>query len=397
MNVINFLNSSWFILFFYIAIVALVIKFRKKFEFQAKFIALYKTKIGLRLMKKLARRHRNLIILLGYTGIGIGFIGMVLITYMILKGFLLLFLQPSAPPTLSLVLPGVRVPGSPVFVPFWFGIIALFIVVVVHEFSHGLVSLAHNIKVKSSGLVLFGPIFGAFVEPDEKVVVKKPETVQYSVFAAGPFSNILLALLALLLMAAIINPAYSSMMHETGFSFSSIKEGTPAYLSNITAGEKFNYFNGEKITNAEDLLVKLKNTKPNQKITLSFINSTTNITKSVILAEHPEHKTRGYLGVLGINTEFSINKGTNRALFSLLSIIKELFKWIFILSLGIGLANLLPLGPVDGGRMLQLALHRSYGKKRGNKLWARISLVFFIMILILILFPIFKSLLGNFF
>ena len=34
----------------------------------------------------------------------------------------------------------------------------------------------------------------------------------------------------------------------------------------------------------------------------------------------------------------------------------ELFQWIFMLNLGIGLFNLLPLKPLDGGYMLEILL-----------------------------------------
>ena len=57
---------------------------------------------------------------------------------------------PSAPPTMSLVIPGIQIPGSPVFIPFWYGILALFCVVVIHEFGHGIVARANGIKIQQT-------------------------------------------------------------------------------------------------------------------------------------------------------------------------------------------------------------------------------------------------------
>ena len=55
--------------------------------------------------------------------------------------------------------------------------------------------------------------------------------------------------------------------------------------------------------------------------------------------------------------------------------------WLYILNLGIGLFNLLPLGPVDGGRMLQTALLRFFSEKRANAIWKNVS-IFFLMVII---------------
>ena len=58
-----------------------------------------------------------------------------------------------------------------------------------------------------------------------------------------------------------------------------------------------------------------------------------------------------------------------------------LFVFLYILNFGIGLFNLVPIGPLDGGRMLQLPLHKYFGEKKGNRVLAYVSLVFFIIIL----------------
>ena len=64
---------------------------------------------------------------------------------------------------------------------------------------------------------------------------------------------------------------------------------------------------------------------------------------------------------------------------------------MFILSLGIGLANLMPLGPVDGGRMLYLSMIDMFGKEKASKWLVKISMVVYVTLLVLILVPIIKS------
>ena len=77
----------------------------------------------------------------------------------------------------------------------------------------------------------------------------------------------------------------------------------------------------------------------------------------------------------------------------------ELFSLIGVLSLGIGLANLLPIAPLDGGKMLQQALHKVKGdEKKGNRALVKISLFFFLIILLLmspVLKASFKALFGS--
>ena len=111
--------QTWFVIGFYAALVLLIIIFRKKFEFQAKFIALLKTKLGLSWMDKIAKKYPKLVRALGYVGIWVGYIGMGVITYFIFYGLYILVTKPAAPATFAPVIPGVKIPGSPVFVPFW--------------------------------------------------------------------------------------------------------------------------------------------------------------------------------------------------------------------------------------------------------------------------------------
>ena len=200
-GIINFILKYKYIILFYLTIIVLAYINRKKIEVQAKIIFLYRMKWGLKWMDKYSSKYREWVILLGYIGVGAGFVGLVFISYMLIKNLYQLFLVPDTISGVSLVLPGVEVPGLGIL-PFWHWIIAIFIIAIVHEFAHGIVARAHNIKVKNTGIVLFGPIIGAFVEPDEQNLSKQSDIKQYSVLAAGAFSNVLLAIVPLILLAA---------------------------------------------------------------------------------------------------------------------------------------------------------------------------------------------------
>ncbi|MBR1611810.1 MAG: membrane-associated Zn-dependent protease, partial [Methanobrevibacter sp.] len=80
-------------------------------------------------------------------GVIVAFGAMIFITYTIISTLPSVFETPSV----SIVIPGVDVPGSPIYVPLGYGLISLATVLVVHEFSHGVQSIGENIPIKSIG------------------------------------------------------------------------------------------------------------------------------------------------------------------------------------------------------------------------------------------------------
>jgi len=343
-------------------------------------------KFGIKFIDKFSKKHSEVIKLLGYIGVGVGFIGMISIFVFVLQQFYMLFTNPAAPAAFSLVIPGVHIPGSPIDIPLWV-IIALFLVVVVHEAGHGLVSKAHGIPIKSTGVVFFGPIIGAFVEPDEKKLFKEKDIVQYSVFAAGPFANALFAIVTAVIMLFVLNPLTNAMVDPTGFSVASVDDGLPAQLAGVQPGITYSAINGINVTSPSDLTNALSCVRPNETVTLSSHNETL----TVITAVHPDDPGRGYLGVRGISSEFEVKEGIPKWFFAIFRWLSELFFWIFTLNLGLGAANLLPLGPVDGGRMFQLALAKIFGEKKGNLIWSKTGLVLLLIIVFLVFIPIIRA------
>ncbi|MFC1648167.1 site-2 protease family protein [Nanoarchaeota archaeon] len=383
MGIISFLASWQFVLIFYVALVLLIYKNREKFEFQGKVVAMYRTQIGIKAMQKLADRFRKPIIWLAYVGIVVGYLGMLVILYFILLGMWNLIFVPNAPATLAPVIPGVKIPGSPIFVPFWYGMLSIFIVIVIHEFSHGVVSKAHKIPVKNSGFVMFGPIPGAFVEPDEKELKKRKPAVQNSLFAAGPFSNIITALIILGVFAFAVNPFISNAFQPSGFNLVDVTDGLPASIAGLDTTTLYTHVGDIPVSGTAEFIQALEELKPGETVLIGSEGSM----NEVVATEHPDDTEKGYIGVHCCTTQF-----TNQGFWLQFTlIILELLNWVFILSLGLGLANLLPLGPVDGGRMYQLVCHKFFGKKKGDVIWAKTAFIMLALIVILIFTPILKA------
>lgn len=385
---LNVLDEYKWVILFYAALIYLIYHFREKFDWQAKFVGLYRTKVGLKLMDRLGK-HEKIVKTLGYIGVVVGFIGMLFIVFTLFKGLFDLLFVPGAPPVVSPVIPGVPIPGLGIKVPLIFGWLSLFIVIVIHEFSHGVVARAHKIPVKSSGLMVFGPLGGAFVEPEEKKLNKAKKSAQLSVFAAGPFSNILSSIIFLLIIMFVLAPATGALLDD-GILFKEIQPGFPAAEAGLEAGVVYTMVNEQPVANWNDFYTAIDGVKPGDSILFEAGGKEPVL---VTATEHPADPEKGYFGVVPGN---NVIEGYGW-LFWLLTKLSSLFMWVFILGLGIGLANLLPFWAVDGGRMLLLSAQHFFGEKTGKKIWSNLTYVIIGLLSILILIPfVIKPIIGFF-
>ena len=62
-------------------------------------------------------------------------------------------------------------------------------------------------------------------------------------------------------------------------------------------------------------------------------------------------------------------------------------RWLYLLSFGIGLFNLLPLPIVDGGRMVQTFLRKLKGQVQGDKRYQQLGLFFLLILILNLLLP----------
>jgi len=181
MSIISTLLEFKIVILFYVGIVSLLYLNRKKFDKEGPFIFLYRTKLGLNLMDKVSSKYGKIVRAWGYVGIVIAYIGFFLITFLIIQNAIDLIIDKPGTTGGSPVIPGLPIAGLGITFPLITGWISLFILIIVHEFAHGVVARAHNVKVKSSGLAFFGPLLGAFVEPDDKQLLKKSHKIRNSV------------------------------------------------------------------------------------------------------------------------------------------------------------------------------------------------------------------------
>ncbi|MFH1376659.1 MAG: site-2 protease family protein [Candidatus Woesearchaeota archaeon] len=382
------------LIIFGIILLIFILTHKKKVEFQkilgpVVYFVLYRTKIGLVLMDKLAKRSPRFLNVLAYVSISVGFIGMAFILYFLVQGAYGFFFQ-NQPSPVGLILPGVKVPGLPTL-SFFHWIAAIFILAVVHEFSHGVFARLYDIKIKSSGFAFFGIILpiipAAFVEPDEKQLVSAPKKQQLAILSAGSFANVITALVFLLILFFVMTPGVNSVVELKGVTLAIIEDNSPAFEAGMQAGEEVISINNIEIKDIKEFTGELSKLVPHQKVTIVTKNNTYTPT----LGENPDNSSKSYLGVQVTPTE----KGyTADALAKYGKIPLDVFMWLsilvmwaFIANLGVGLFNLLPLGPLDGGKMFHVALQAIFkDEKKVKVIWGALA-IFLVILLIILLAP----------
>ncbi|HLC58336.1 MAG TPA: site-2 protease family protein [Candidatus Nanoarchaeia archaeon] len=369
-----------FLLVFYAILLVIFKIYRNKFEVQWKIFALYKTSWGIKLMDRIAKKFPKFLNVIGIIGIWIGFIGMAVTTAFIFYATYKFLFVPNTAVALAPLLPGVSISEGLPILSFWHWIIAILFVAIIHEASHGIYARLKNVKIKSSGFAFLGPILAAFVEPDEKQLEKKPIKDQLLVFSAGPFSNIIQAIIIFLFLGFIFAPIVSSMSEINGIVVGNINESLPINQSGLRAGHIIQEIDGFKIDNTKILGNVLENKKPGDTVLVKANETSYN----VILSSNPKDKEKAFFGIgfSKYSTQLKNNSTSFVWLHKVLSWIGMLLFWIFNIALGVGLFNLLPLGPVDGGRMFYAGMSKFTSKKKAMKILSIISLIILGLILI---------------
>lgn len=364
------------------------------------YFAMLRTSLGLKAMDWLGTKFRKPFQWFGVASVIVGFAGMGLITYQLIKSTIQLFVNPAAAPGIQPVLPFAA--KGVFFVPFSYWIISIFVIAVIHEFAHGVLARAYNMNVKSSGFAFLGAIVpvvpAAFVEPDEEQLKKRSAWQQLSVFAAGPGANIFMAIAMIFVFGIQLPFVPASVTHATtlvdinelgtnlitfsGFKVTTVEPSSPADGAGIRVGQTITALNGVPVSERDQILETLASLKPGQTTTVKIGDEE----KTVVLTEHPSDATKGYLGIQFDSETVYAQSAIDRygvTFTSVLYFLVSLTIWVFLLSLGIGLFNLIPLGPIDGGRMFKLALERLTGsEENGARIWKVVSYGILGMILV---------------
>ncbi len=305
------------------------------------------------------------------SGLGILIVGLAFFTINIP-----LFFLPTAEGTSSAIAVTPVIPGITIsFQSLPYFIVAIMIGAIVHEFAHGIAARVEEVDLKSTGIFIFLVLFGAFVEPDEKVFNQKSRRSKVRIMAAGALANMAVAGIFMLILilpfgfTLLITPLYHT--EASGALIIDTVPENPAAQADIKAGYAIiaiNSSNGYKtISSAADFQQYANSSiSPYQNLTFHFANNRKPITLETVPREDDDSK-----GFIGIRTwqYFKSRFFKPSPLVNLIPYwVLNTILYVFMLNLMLAMINLLPIPFLDGDKLLTAFL----GPKFSNYLpWIR--------------------------
>ena len=185
----------------------------------------------------------------------------------------------------------------------------------------------------------------------------------------------------------------NAIFEPQGFTFTTVANNSPAMAIGLPTNTVFNEINGKPVNSQTELATFLLTVKPGESIVMA---SETN-TYSLKTISHPDNESRSYIGIMNIQNHLVPKFSVPPFTLPILLFVSELLLMILILNIGVGTFNLIPMGPIDGGKMYLIGMTKLFGEKNGKKIWANTSLALFALILFLlspIIIAVGKAIIG---
>lgn len=343
------------------------------------------TKRGLKFINNTAETHKRGWRIFGTAAAIVGFALMVLMLVILILNAAFIITRPgAAPPGIVLVIPGLTIPLLE-------GLVAIFSVLLMHEFSHGFVLRAQDLPIKSVGAMAFIAIPGAFVEPDKERFERARIMQRLRVYGAGSLANILFAMLCLFILLVTVVPLPGVYVWTV-----SENKDAPAY-GVLKPGMRLYSINGVQMNEWADYYYFMQGVSPRDNLTIKTDDDTITLTA----APSPENENRGYLGITPVSA-FPRSNFID-PIFTLAMIgygirgypvfnpycnstylpwpVVSVLTWIFLLNFGIGLIQLLPAVPLDGGYILQGVIERASSERTAKRVVRVLSFIVLALIL----------------
>jgi membrane-associated protease RseP (regulator of RpoE activity) len=264
----------------------------------------------------------------------------------------------SAYGAINAQVPGVAplIPG--ITLPFLAGIVSLAIILVVHEASHGILSRVAGVKIRKTGLILFGIIpVGAFVDPDERALNRLKKIEQHRIFIAGIAANMLFALIFLVVMMLLGTYALPYVLQHSVVVEATVANSPACNV--ISPGSLLLGVNGHAVGNITNLGKIERGIPPGSKITVETNNGNYSLNTN----------SSGKIGVLLLPQ--SITAPKPGALDGLVYFVYVVAALSFLLNFSLAAVNLLPLLGLDGWRIFYIA----FGRRRKAVLALQLLLI----------------------
>ena len=269
-------------------------------------------------------------------------------------------------PAISLLLPSVDGSFSSgkgyIMIPLWIWIIGISLIAIPHELFHGIMARAAGIRLRSVGIAFLGIIPGAFVEPDEKQLSNSSLWAKLAVLSAGSGINITIGLLLLLCLWG----ATSALYVPSGVSYASLIPNSSAWNSSLNG--TIIEINGKPVHTVSDMSQIMSSTSPERLIIVKT-------TKGTYYMYPMNESSRMIIGISGVSTYMKPKIPLSWFPEKLMT----LLMWIGIMEIGVGIANLLPIKPLDGGLIVE-AIEKELGGSGKISSWVG-AMVFMLIVI----------------
>jgi membrane-associated protease RseP (regulator of RpoE activity) len=296
-------------------------------------------------------------------------------------------------------------PGINPILPIVYGWVGIVCAIVVHEGAHGIIARSRGLKVKSSGLLFFLVIpIGAFVDVDEDQVAKAKAKDSLRVMAGGVGANIVVAVVCILGVLLIVNGLSPAV---DGVYVSTVSEGLPAEAAGLLPEDVFVSVDGITIDSYDTLNETLWNKNPGDTVQVTVARGEkweTQFSTSINLTESDDGRAVMGVNVGDLMTEerlqfyktvsienlplylvppalvpglvpfsdslipfYTSPLGTQWHVFA------NVFYWVWFVNVNLAVFNALPIYPLDGGRILDITLKSTLGRRLGEKKVSRIT------------------------
>jgi membrane-associated protease RseP (regulator of RpoE activity) len=285
------------------------------------------------------------------------------------------------------------IPGLNPYLPITYGWVALIITIIIHEAGHGIVARVYNIRVDSTGIVLFlGLPIGAFVNIERDELNRATLKQKSAVLTAGPLNNMMLAgasLLALFLIVSTLTPLPPDPnTPQFGIMIVSVNDGSLAASIGMETESIIQRVGGQEVRSLDDLGNILR-ANLGSTVEITWINKAgETITRSVtlpaavepgkgilgvgvtILSQDPQAVLERYASAFSTNplalllpptiqqgavpySDLMAPKYESSVLGSASTFapVANMLFWMWFINFNVGIFNALPIGPLDGGQL----------------------------------------------
>lgn len=327
--------------------------------------------------------------------------------YLICNSLFALLWNPAAGDAARELGPGayLLLPGINPVLPLLYGWFAIICAIAVHEGAHGVVARNLGLKVRSSGLLffLFIPI-GAFVDVDEEQLKKAKSKVSSRIMAAGVGGNIAVAAVCLIGVLVIVGGLAPVI---DGVYVYDVVQGMPAEVAELLPKDVLVSVDNVRINSTMDLRALLENKTLGDIVQVTavrgemwqdqfstFVNLTVYENRTVMGASLGdlmiEERLRNYQALTPdrlpmhlvppalasglVPFSDSLASFYSHWLGTQWHVLANVLFWLWFVNVNVAVFNALPIYPLDGGRMFNIALKSVMGRRGREKLISRMTI-----------------------